>query len=121
MKKSSFWSLRFLSHRHLIRTGFFVLSFVLVTIDFVWSNGQEEQLSLPASFDKPIPLYSTPLGTFARDISSSEDKTQSYFNQGFQLMYAFAKLDAARSFREAQHYDPTCAICYWGEAWAGGS
>jgi len=121
MKKSSFWSLRFLSHRHLIRTGFFVLSFVLVTIDFVWSNGQEEQLSLPASFDKPIPLYSTPLGTFARDISSSEDKTQSYFNQGFQLMYAFAKLDAARSFREAQHYDPTCAICYWGEAWAWGS
>ena len=37
------------------------------------------------------------------------------------MMYAFTKEDAARSFREAQQRDPTCAICYWGEAWAWGS
>ena len=36
-------------------------------------------------------------------------------------MYAFAKQDAARSFREAWRRDPNCAICYWGEAWAWGS
>ena len=37
------------------------------------------------------------------------------------MMYAFAKLDAVRSFREAWKRDPDCAICYWGEAWAWGS
>jgi tetratricopeptide (TPR) repeat protein len=35
-------------------------------------------------------------------------------------MYAFAKTEAGRSFREAQRRDPDCAICYWGEAWAWG-
>src|SRR5262245_16180920 len=35
-------------------------------------------------------------------------------------MYAFAKAEAGRSFREAQRRDPDCAICYWGEAWAWG-
>jgi tetratricopeptide (TPR) repeat protein len=36
------------------------------------------------------------------------------------LMYAFAKAEAGRSFREAQKRDPQCAICHWGEAWAWG-
>ena len=36
-------------------------------------------------------------------------------------MYAFAKPEAIRSFREAWKRDPNCAICYWGEAWAWGS
>ena len=37
------------------------------------------------------------------------------------MMYAFAKPEAIRSFREAWKRDPNCAICYWGEAWAWGS
>ena len=37
------------------------------------------------------------------------------------MMYAFAKAEAVRSFREAWKRDPDCAICYWGEAWAWGS
>lgn len=37
------------------------------------------------------------------------------------MMYAFTKVDAARSFREAQKADSLCAICHWGEAWAWGS
>ena len=38
-----------------------------------------------------------------------------------QMMFAFARLDAVRSFREAWKRDPDCAICYWGEGWAWGS
>jgi tetratricopeptide (TPR) repeat protein len=53
-------------------------------------------------------------------MSSSNPEAKAYFNQGFQLMYAFAKIEAGRSFREAQRRDPDCAICYWGEAWAWG-
>jgi len=69
----------------------------------------------------PIGLLSNALGTFHRPISSTNAEAQKYFDQGFQMMYAFARLDAVRSFRESWKRDPNCAICYWGEAWAWGS
>ena len=75
---------------------------------------------LPDSFNEPMPLYTKALGDFSRPISSSNPEAQAYFDQGFQMMYAFAKEDAARSFREAWSRDPDCADCYWGEAWAWG-
>lgn len=81
---------------------------------------QHHERPLPADFDEPIGLYSVGLGKFTRPISSSNAEAKAYFDQGFQLMYAFAKAEAGRSFREAQKRDPTCAICYWGEAWAWG-
>ena len=96
---------------------------VLVTLAFPHPAAAQEpaEPALPESFDEPIPLYTSSLGTFTRPISSTSTKARQYFDQGFQLMYAFAKEDAARSFREAQKHDPDCAICYWGEAWAWGS
>ena len=75
----------------------------------------------PPFLAEPIPLYKVGLGTFTRKISSSNIEAQAYFDQGFQLMYSFAKFDAIRSFREAWKRDPECAICYWGEALAWGS
>ena len=61
------------------------------------------------------------LGDHEHPISSANSEAQAYFNQGFRLMYAFARTEAIRSFREAWQRDPDCAICYWGEAWAWGS
>jgi tetratricopeptide (TPR) repeat protein len=75
----------------------------------------------PAAFSGRIALYKTALGPFTRPISSPNKEAQAFFNQGFQLTYAFAKPEAVRSFREAETRDPACAICYWGEAWAWGS
>ena len=72
----------------------------------------------PAAFSGRIALYKTVLGPFTRLISSQNTEAQAFFNQGFQLTYAFAKPEAVRSFREAEARDPVCAICYWGEAWA---
>jgi tetratricopeptide (TPR) repeat protein len=72
-------------------------------------------------YTEPIQLYKTGLGTFTRPISSSNKESQAFFDQGFQMMYAFAKPEAVRSFRESWKRDPDCAICYWGEAWAWGS
>src|SRR3954449_3716683 len=69
----------------------------------------------------PIALFPHALGKFTRPISSANQGAQAYFDQGFQLMYAFDKTDAIRSFREAEKRDPACAICYWGEAWSWGS
>ena len=76
---------------------------------------------LPKYVADPIPLYTAGLGPFHRQISSSNKEAQAFFDQGFQMMFAFAKLDGVRSFREAWKRDPECAICYWGEAWAWGS
>ena len=82
---------------------------------------QTPQRSLFDRYTEPIEIYKTGLGTFTRPISSSNQEAQAFFNQGFQMMYAFAKPEAVRSFREAWKRDPECAICYWGEAWAWGS
>ncbi len=103
----------------LTRCMLFGILFLATSLDRA-SAQEGEAPSLPASFSEPMPLYSAALGSFTRPISSSNAEAQAYFDQGFQLKYAFAKLDAVRSFREAWMRDPTCAICYWGEAWAWG-
>src|SRR5688572_1926695 len=72
-------------------------------------------------YTEPIQIFRSGLGTFTRPMSSSNKEAQSFFDQGFQMMYSFAKPEAVRSFREAWKRDPECAICYWGEAWAWGS
>lgn len=89
------------------------------------SWAQESHLDTPGEIPKyvrdPIPLYTTGLGPFHRPISSKNKESQAFFDQGFQMMYAFARIDSIRSFREAWKRDPECAICYWGEGWAWGS
>ena len=77
---------------------------------------------LPESFAEPMRLYDVSVrGPHAHPISTTDPEAQAYFDQGFALMYAFAKEEATRSFREAWKRDPECAICYWGEAWSWGS
>ena len=84
-------------------------------------HDHKQSSALPKNFGEPMPLLTKALGTFKHPITSSNPEAQAYFNQGFQLMYAFDKEGAIRSFREAEKRDPECAICYWGEAWSWGS
>ncbi len=100
------------------------LSLLLVFATAAPLTGQEshgDHAPLPASFTQPIALHPKALGPFTRPIASRVPEVQAYFDQGMQMKYAFAELDAARSFREASRRDPACAICFWGEAWAWGS
>jgi tetratricopeptide (TPR) repeat protein len=89
----------------------------------ILAQGQnaDQAWSLFERFTAPITIYKIGLGTFSRKISSPNAEAQAFFNQGFQMMWSFAKPEAVRSFREAWKRDPDCAICYWGEAWAWGS
>ncbi len=107
------------------RTLLFVVGFGLTagmaSAQHEHGNAEAEGPELPESFSEPMPMLPAALGEHAHRISSMNAEAQAYFNQGFQLMYAFAKEDAARSFREAWERDSDCAICYWGEAWAWGS
>ena len=81
----------------------------------------QDSPALPEQYREPIPLYPAALGPYAFKISSANEEAQQLFDQGMQLMFSFAKVDAVRSFRESWTRDPDCAICYWGEAWAWGS
>ena len=80
-----------------------------------------QEINYPELFDQPMELFPEAMGSFHFPISSASREAQEFFNQGFQLMYAFAKEDAARSFQASHLADPDCAICWWGEAWAWGS
>jgi tetratricopeptide (TPR) repeat protein len=86
-----------------------------------WSQTAQPRRPVFERYTEPIALFTTGLGTFTRPISSSNAEAQTFFDQGFQMMWSFAKGEAVRSFREAWRRDPTCAICYWAEAWAWGS
>ncbi|MEQ8408448.1 MAG: hypothetical protein RKH07_09250 [Gammaproteobacteria bacterium] len=80
-----------------------------------------QDIDYPEGFGEPMRLYTEAMGDFHFPISTDSEEAQAYFDQGFQLMYSFAKEPAAHSFRASQLADPDCAICYWGEAWAWGS
>ncbi len=102
------------------------LGLLAIALAAIAAAAAQHEMTPPASpvaqrYHEPIKLYTVGLGTFARPISSTNPEAQKFFNQGFQMMYAFAKTEAVRSFREAWKRDPNCAICYWGEAWAMGS
>jgi tetratricopeptide (TPR) repeat protein len=104
---------------------FACLSFCCFIAGSSASWAQESHLDAPGEIPKyvkdPIPLFTTGLGPFHRPITTTSKEAQAFFDQGFQMMYAFARLDAVRSFREAWKRDPECAACYWGEGWAWGS
>ncbi|HEX7794962.1 MAG TPA: hypothetical protein VF456_11455, partial [Vicinamibacterales bacterium] len=59
-------------------------------------------------YTEPIQFYKTGLGDFKKPVSTKNAEAQAYFNQGFQMMYAFAKPEAVRSFRESWKRDPDC-------------
>jgi len=69
--------------------------------------------------DAHPPLY-TDLGTHHRAIGSRVPLAQQYFDQGLRLVYGFNHAEAIRSFTRATELDPTCAICWWGIAYAYG-
>ena len=54
-----------------------------------------QEINYPDSFDQPMKLFPEAMGDFHFAISSSSEEAQQYFDQGFQLMYAVAKADAA--------------------------
>ena len=75
----------------------------------------------------PVILHpdSVPLWPGLRDhvshrITTSNPRTQDYFNQGLALIYGFNHLEAVLSFQKAYQLDPGCAMCYWGKAVALG-
>jgi tetratricopeptide (TPR) repeat protein len=62
------------------------------------------------------PLLADDLGTLHYPITTAVPQAQRFFDQGLRLTYAFNHREALRAYRRARNLDPTCAMCYWGEA-----
>ena len=77
-----------------------------------------------AAASKAAPAGDVPLlpglGTRSYRISTSSRVAQQYFDQGLRLAWGFNHAEAQRAFLKAQQLDPSCAMCFWGEAYALG-
>lgn len=62
----------------------------------------------------------TRYGAIGYIISARNIEAQAWFDEGYAHFLNFNHDAAMRAFRRAQHADPQCAMCYWGEALALG-
>jgi tetratricopeptide (TPR) repeat protein len=65
------------------------------------------------------PLYEN-VGRTNLEITTSSPDARRYFDQGMAFAYGFNHAEAVRAFRQAAAIDPSCAMCYWGVAYALG-
>ncbi|MGH9649323.1 MAG: hypothetical protein ACRD3I_02515, partial [Terriglobales bacterium] len=53
-------------------------------------------------------------------VKTSSPEAQTFFDQGFRLLYAFNHDEAERAFRRAAQLDPKMAMAWWGVSYAVG-
>ncbi|HEX8525305.1 MAG TPA: hypothetical protein VF669_23840 [Tepidisphaeraceae bacterium] len=74
---------------------------------------------LASSLRAEEPLYEG-LGTTGREVTAANPEAAKYVVQGIKFLYGFSHGAAIRSFEQAIKLDPTCAMGYWGIAYANG-
>lgn len=105
-------------HRFIRRPTLGLVVLSLVTAGRVTAQEHQHPPGQPTTDDSP-PLYDN-LGRFHREITTRAQVAQQYFDQGLRLTYAFNHDEAIKSFKEGLKHDSTCAMCYWGIAYALG-
>ncbi|MET3666954.1 hypothetical protein [Caulobacter sp. 1776] len=80
-------------------------------------SGSASTADAPAKVVKLMPGY----GAATWKIRTTSPDAQAFFDNGLQLGHAFAHKAAVAAFEEAARRDPNCAMCLWGQAWAGGA
>jgi tetratricopeptide (TPR) repeat protein len=69
-----------------------------------------------ASYEDAEPPLWDNLGSATYPVTTRSPQAQAFFDQGLKLSYGFNHAEARRAFRMAQKLDPSCALCFWGEA-----
>ena len=64
--------------------------------------------------------YNFDLGHHSRKISTTSEQAQLWFDRGLNWLYGFNQEESVVCFNKATQADPTCAIAYWGIAYASG-
>jgi tetratricopeptide (TPR) repeat protein len=65
------------------------------------------------------PLYDN-LGSYHMAITVRSPVAQQYFDQGLRLTYGFNHDEAVKAYTEGIRQDSSCAMCWWGIAYALG-
>jgi hypothetical protein len=76
---------------------------------------QQQDAAMMAYSEGTPPLWSN-LGSLTYPVTTRSLEAQRFFDQGLKLNINFNHAEAQRAFRQAQKHDPTCAMCYFGEA-----
>ena len=74
----------------------------------------------PTAYDEATPPLFDNLGKHTWKVTTKNPEVQAFFDQGLRLAYGFNHAEARRAFRQAQRLDPSCAMCFWGEAFVLG-
>lgn len=96
-----------------------VLGFVSLIAPFVPGPtiAVAEETTQPSSYGSNI--YEGFDG-YSRTVTTESEQAQRWFDQGIQLLYGFNHDEAIRSFEKAGELDPSCAMAWWGSAYARG-
>lgn len=68
-----------------------------------------------------VRLLPEALGSYRWPIATDNPQAQAYFDQGMQLRWAYNMPESIASMVKARELDPSCAMCFWGEAFSRGS
>lgn len=68
----------------------------------------------------PCDEYPYDLGSYGRKVRTASSDCQRWFDRGLIWSYGFHHEEAVLCFKYAAYCDPTCAMAYWGIAYAGG-
>src|SRR5258708_22973986 len=68
---------------------------------------------------KAVEIYAG-LGSVHHPTSTKNPEAQTFFDQGFRMIYGFNHEEAVRSFKRAAALDPQMAMAWWGVAYALG-
>jgi tetratricopeptide (TPR) repeat protein len=60
------------------------------------------------------------LGQYSRPVTTRSADAQAWFDRGLIWCYGYNHEEAIRCFRKAAERDPSCAMAYWGIAYAAG-
>lgn len=60
------------------------------------------------------------LGTYSRSIRTQSEEAQRWFDRGLIWCYGYNHEESVRCFQKAAELDPSCAMAYWGIAYASG-
>jgi tetratricopeptide (TPR) repeat protein len=80
----------------------------------------EDFQSTPATRENHGGAIYPGLTGYARKVTTDSPIAQKWFDQGIQLLYGFNHDEAIRSFENAAAIDPSCAMAWWGSAYARG-
>jgi tetratricopeptide (TPR) repeat protein len=92
---------------------------IVLVLFAVSSALAQHEMEMTGNAEKPVALMSG-LGTLHHPTSTRNKEAQSYFDQGFRMIYGFNHEEAIRSFKRAAELDPQMAMAWWGVAIALG-